>query len=293
MPYLAIFASSWCWAIATQIFSHLGRQISVFRLNLYKAFFSLGLFVIAGFFFNDNLEIFQKLTTTHQHTLAFLLISGTLGFAVGDLFIFRAFAKIGAARSLMVQAFSPTLVAVYSYVLLGSLLEPRRILGLGFLFVCLFFLSLDKRQKIPFSWMGAGICFIGIALDSLGVVFSKLAFNSLETLDSGEANIYRLAIALPVLLFLTRAAGRPLGFKDIPKKIMILIFVGSFFGTFMALYFYLYSISKLEPAVVVGIASITPIYASIIEHVRDRIVPSPYFYVAIASMFGGVYFILP
>ena len=284
MPFFAVICSSLCWTTSTQIFSHVGQRLSIFRMNLYKSGFSLILFLIAA-----------SLTGPLKaplYTIGLLLLSGTLGFALGDLFLFKSFTKMGPARTLMIQSFEPLLIALFSFLLLGTQLNGKQYFGLIFLLFCLVCLSLDKKQKRKFGWRIVPVAIIGIALDGFGVVISKMAFMSHPELTSLQANVYRIAVSVVVMMILTKLRGRPLGFADIPKKSLGHLFLGSFFGTFMALGLYLYAISKLHPSVVSGIAGLTPLYASAYEHARDRIWPSPAFVLAIGFMGIGLGFLL-
>lgn len=292
MAILAVLCSSFCWTISTQIFSHVGRQISIFRLNLYKSLFSFSLFVMLVLITRPDPHFYYNLWLHNPKVILFLLISGISGYALGDLFIFKSFAKMGAARTLMIQAFEPTMIAVYTYLITGLTLPSKKISGLLFLVLCLIFLSQDKKQRFPFQWTTAALAFVGISLDSFGVVMSKMAFEAAPELTSGQANVVRIAIAIPVLALLTKGAGRPLSLTGITKRQITLLFIGSAIGTFLALLLYLYAISKEQAAVIAGLGSLAPLYASTYEHIRDKIFPSKFFFLAVASMITGVILIL-
>ena len=292
MPFLATFCSSLLWTVSTQIFSHQGRRISVFRLNFYKACLAFLFFSLTLIFFIRDYTAFHILFSEKPKVLLFLCVSGLSGFAIGDLFTFRAFAIMGAARGLMIQCFAPIFVAAYSYILLGTTLSPRKLVGLGFLTLCVFCLSFDKKQKLPFSWHAVLLCFTGMLFDSFGVVLSKMSFTAIPELTSVHANVIRIGVSVPVLFLINAARKKHFGISDLPKQQRSLIILGSFFGTYLALMCYLYAISHVEAAVITGLASITPLYASAYEHVRDKIFPSLAFFIALSCMFCGVYLLM-
>lgn len=292
LPYIATFCSSLLWTISTQIFSHQGRRISVFRLNFYKACLAFLFFSVTAFFILRDFTAFRILFYEKPQILLTLCLSGLSGFAIADLFAFRAFAIMGAARALMIQCFAPIFVAVYSYFLLDTVLTPRKLLGLLFLVACVFFLSFDKKQKLPFSWHAVLLCFIGITFDSFGVVLSKMSFEAVPELQSAQANVIRVGISLPALFIINKMRRKHLSITDLPRQQILLIIIGSFCGTFLALLCYLYAISHLQAAVVAGLASITPLYAATYEHIRDKIFPSAAFFVALVCMFCGVFLLV-
>ena len=284
--YLAVFISSLLWAIATQFYARIVSKTSVFRFNFYKSVLAFVCFFIAALLMEELLPSWEA--------IKWLLISGFLGFAVADLFIFYSFAKNGPARTLIFSAFSPALIAVYSYPILQKTLPTSKIVGLSFLILCLVFLGLErKRRKGKISLRIAMLAIIGINLEALGVVFTKKAFMVDADLGSMTANLYRVMPAVIILGLVNYFTKTKMWISDLSNKMRFSIIFSSFIGTFIALYLYLYAISNYaHPAIIAGLLSLAPIYASIYEHWRDKELPNRYFIGAMISMGLGVFLLL-
>ena len=284
--YVAVLLSSFLWAIATQFYAKIVGKITVFRFNMYKSIFAFVCFFISALFIGHILP--------PPGTLGWLLLSGFLGFALADLFIFYSFSKNGPARTLMLSAFEPSIIAIYSYFILHKTLPWNKAIGLLFLILCLIFMALERhRRRGTASIKVAILALIGINIEALGVVFTKKAFMVAPEMSSMTANLYRVIPALFFLGALNYFKGVKLGITDLSGKMKSSILFSAFIGTFLALYFYLYAISKVgHPSIIAGLGSLAPFYASIYEHWRDRKLPNKYFILALCSMIIGVFILL-
>lgn len=283
-PYQSIFLATLLWSVAATLYATLGRNIGVRRLNFFKALFSLIFFFFATWLWG-SFSWSPKVIMT-------LLASGFFGFALGDLFIFYGFSKMGAGRALMLVSFSPLFVLMWSKIIYGSdLTSARTLWGVLALMACVFFLSVEKIQKFEVKPLVIAAVIFGIMLDDLGLVLSKQAFNLEPRLDSFSANFFRISIAvvfLTVFLLVKKVSMDP---REIPRRDLKLTVFASFLGTFLALYFFLNAVSKGSATVMAALTNLSPVYAAIFEHVMDKRMPTKWFLMAIASMFVGLYFI--
>jgi drug/metabolite transporter (DMT)-like permease len=284
--YLAAFISSLLWSVATQFYARIVAKTSVFRFNFYKSVFAFTCFFIVSLLMGRLFASWEA--------IQWLLLSGFLGFAIADLFIFYSFAKNGPARTLIFSAFSPALIAIYSYSILQKTLPINKILGLSFLILCLIFMGLErKRRKGKLSLRIALLAIIGINLEALGVVFTKKAFIIDPAMSSMTANFYRVIPAVIILGLVNHFTKTRIWISDLSNKMRFSIVFSAFLGTFLALYLYLYAISKYaHPAIIAGLGSLAPLYASIYEHWRDKEMPNKYFIGAMLSMGVGVFLLL-
>ena len=283
--YLAVFISSLLWAISTQIYAKMVQKLTVFRFNFYKSIIAFVCFLVACAL-TGNLYF-------PTAAMPYLLLSGFLGFTLADLFIFYSFSKNGPARTLIFSSFSPSIIAVYSYFILGKTLPVQKIVGLFFLLLCLLFIALERYNRGNVSLRVAVLAIIGINIEALGVVFTKKSFMIVPDMSPFTANLYRVGVAVVVLGVLNSFKGVKFGIKDLDWDIKGRVAISTFLGTFMALYFYLYAISNYNhPSIIAGIGSLAPIYASVYEHWRDKKRPNRYFMGAIASMICGVLFLI-
>lgn len=283
-PYPSIFLGTLLWSIAATLYATLGRRIGVRRLNFFKALFSLVFFAMATSIwgsFQWSPQIFMLLS-----------LSGFFGFALGDLLIFYGFSKMGAGRTLMLVSFSPLFVLLWSKIIYGSDLSSMRTLwGVFALMACVFFLSLEKIKNFEVKGKVVALVLCGIALEDLGLVLSKQAFNLEPSLDSFSANFFRILTAVIFLFFFLRFKKISVDPREISRENLKLTVLSSFLGTFLALYFFLNAVSQGSATVMAALSNLSPVYAAVFEHVTEKRMPTKWFLLAIASMFVGLYFI--
>ncbi len=282
-PYLSILLSTILWSVASMLYATLGRNIGVRRLNFFKASFSLLFFFVATLIWGSF--------DWPREVIFLLLVSGFAGFALGDLFIFYGFSKMGAGRALMLTAFAPLFVVLWSWLLYDTAVEPRVFIGILALIACLFFLSLEKLKSFEIRPKVFLAVIFGILLEALGVVMSKQAFELAPTLDSFSANFFRISISLVFLTVFLKFKNVSLNPGDITRRDLKLTILSAFLGTFLALYFYLHALSQGSAPVISALSNLSPIYASIFDHILEKRMPTKWFLCAIASMFCGLYFV--
>lgn len=272
-----IFAFCFCWFVGSQVYAHIGQRMAILRLNFFKGCIALVLFFLTALFLG-RFEITPA-------ALFYLALSGVIGFAIGDLFIFRSFSQLGPSKTLMLAAFEPFIIALISTFYLSVGLKSNQWAGLLLLFLCVFFLSRERKKTGDFSWKLIGIALIGISLDGIGVIFSKKAFMVDSELNSALANIYRILPALFVLYLINVRRKHSFTFLKLQKKEVSLLVIATFFGNFLSLGLYLHAISVGNPAIVAAVAgAITPMMATTYEHIRDKKKPSLNMGLAFLSM---------
>jgi|GEM_PF-6639562 len=293
---LSVILASIFWAIATQLFAHLGRDMSVTALNVFKAAISFCFFFVFNIFlFGLNLQI---------ETLPWLVISGIVGFGLADILIFYSFSKMGPARTLMLSAFTPSIMALQSYIFLGLSVNRGQWGGLFLMGLCLILLGFDKRKhnengaekvlgsRWEFRWRTALIALGGFSLDAFGVILTKKAFILAPTMKSSEANMIRIGSAFFILLFI--AWWRKINLREQIKnvKTMQLVFLSSFLGTFLSLLFWVNAIAKGHPPTIAALGGLSPVLATLFEYGKEKRWPSPYFFGALISMGCGIFLLI-
>lgn len=288
-PYLIITCSSLLWVIATQFYAQIGRAIPIYRFNFYKTCIAFSLFL-------GGACLTGKLTVAPV-ALPYLLFSGLVGYAIADLFIFYGFAKVGPARTLMITAFEPSIIALYSYLFFSQNISLGKLGGVFMVLLCLYFLTLEKKKSKKIAEKETlqlfGFIVLGMLLEALGTSFSKQAFILDPNLTSMTANTYRLLPAFIVLPLVTYYFKDSLSIKGLSWSIRKKIIFSSIIGTWLALFLYLKAIGLPgHPAVIAALGSLSPFYASIYEHSKERSLPNRYFFCALVSMLIGISLII-
>lgn len=289
MPYILITSASLLWVVATQFYAQIGRAIPIYRFNFYKTCIAFTLF-LAG-------AILSGKVTVPLNVLPYLLFSGLVGYALADLFIFYGFAKLGPARTLMITSFEPSLIALFAYIFFSQSITLGKMSGVFMVLLCLYFLALEKKRSKDLLDKGSlkllAWIFVGMNLEALGTTFSKQAFILDPELTSTTANVYRLLPAFVILPLIAKYYKTSLSLKDLTWSLKKRIVFSSVIGTWFALLLYLQAIGMPgHPAVIAALGSLSPFYASIYEHVRDRSLPNRHFFAALLCMLAGIALII-
>ena len=127
MGVAAGLATALLWAFTSLCFEGAGRRLGSLQLNLVR------LVLASGFFLLFSLVTTGQAFPTQAGPAAWgwLLLSGLVGFVLGDLFLFQAFVLIGARRSMLVYCSVPPLTALIGWVSLGETMRPAGLVGMG------------------------------------------------------------------------------------------------------------------------------------------------------------------
>ncbi len=117
---LAAFGTVLCWTIGSQCFEAAGKKVGSLPVNLVRLVMAFALFCIT-----------QLVRTGDLLPLSFpdsawrwLLLSGVIGFALGDMFLLRAFVEIGPRVSMLVMSLTAPITALLGWFFLGEHYEP-------------------------------------------------------------------------------------------------------------------------------------------------------------------------
>lgn len=290
-PYFLGLGSNLCFAIASLIFARFSKSHSPTWVNQLKVSIAFIGFALAYWLLEPGIN-------QQPLGVALLLTSGFLGLFVGDYFLFKAFAEIGPARTLVVFSFQPLLMAAYGSLFLEQTLNRYQAAAIVCMIFCLFlFLAEKKRTLGHWHLLGFASAFLGVLLDSVGVICTREAYELDAALGPFQTNA-------------TRAIGAMIGFAllgpksyvrlaqdliQMDRKTRTLAIGGSLVGTFLSLSLYLSALKTAHVASLTAITITLPIWAGLFEHLRDRKWPHFYlwmgfvwFCLGFASMIRGL-----
>jgi drug/metabolite transporter (DMT)-like permease len=283
LAYYLALASSLAFSSASLIYADLSRKISPVWMNTFKAVFAWGCFtliVVAGGFW-------QPLT---WEQIAALFFSGVLGLAIGDIFLLTAYARMGAARTLILYGFQPLFMAVNAHVFFHQDISWGIGFAVVFFLACLFVFSLEKfKQDGHWELFGLGAAMLGVILDNAGLVLSRWSFDSVPAMNAFQANSVRCtgALAFFAVFGLVNKIHLREGWRKLSPKGRKLACLSAFLGCFFSLFLYLTAIKIGHLASVAALSVAGPILASAMECLYYRKWPSSYLLVALVLFVLG------
>lgn len=265
MPILLTLTAIFVFTGASVFYAEFARKYSALWMNTFKAIvalvaFSLSTIVMLAWGISD----WHRLDT--QSGL-FFFFSGVMGLGVGDIFLLLAYARIGSSRSLMIFSFQPLFIGLQAYFIFGQQVSAYQGLAIFLLIACVFIISFERfREEGRWEIKGIVFAIIGVILDNIGVVMSRLAFDQ-TGMNAVEANWLR-ALGAVIVLLLIQKIRREKTFAplklEVPRRRAIIL-VAAFFGTYVSLICWLTAVKTGHLATLSAIGGINPLAAGLWE----------------------------
>ena len=292
----AAIAAAFSWVVTALVLASAGRNVGATVVNAIRIWFAT-LILLALIYLNHG-YIWPAI---NQNSLMFLAISGLIGLAIGDQFLYRALIDAGPRISTLVITITPALTAVLAYELLGESLHWIDTLGITITIFGIGIAVLGKDKKFnaenyPHLNRGVVFAFLGALCQAVGLVFAKWGMES----NDPATNTIHFSGASPLVAAYIRMCFGCIGatiilciyliFKSKNtnrnpiklNKTLLCIFTGAVFGPVLGVWLGLVSINNIDTGVAAALMSISPIliipFARIFENEK----------ITYSSVFGAI-----
>ena len=256
---IAALLTAMCWVGSSVSFEYAGKKVGTLVLNLMRLVVSLVIITIINFFITSG---FQNIALSTD-TIGILMLSGLIGFVLGDIFLFQAYIEIGARISQLIMALSPPLAAILGYFLLGETLGGIEVIGmmvtmLGIIIVITGREGGSKKLVIRHSSKGILYAFIGAFGQALGLILSKIGVRDLNPFVATEIRI--IAGIIGFILIISYTKNWTKFFKTFKwKSVMTGITIGSLFGPVVGVSLSLTAVKYTSTGIASTLMALTPI----------------------------------
>ncbi len=256
---LAALTTAAFWTITALAFEGATVRVGTYSVNLIRLVF--------GFVFLSVLAWFNRgivfPTDATQYAWFWLLLSGIIGFVLGDLFLFASYPIITSRVAMLVMTLAPPFAAILGWIILGETMSAVSILGMVLVIsgISLAIWSKpkgDKKMKLNFSPKGLLYALFGTIGQAIGLVLSKLGMGEYNAFAATQIRIIAGIVGFGVLITILNRWGN-IGKALKNKKAMTGITVGSFFGPFLGVSFSLIAIQHTSTGIAATIMSIVPV----------------------------------
>lgn len=252
------------WVFGSMIFQVLGKKNGANSVNFLRLFIAL-IFLMIFTFVTRGLIL---PTDIDAESWFWLLLSGIVGFALGDLFLFKAFVMIGARISMLIMSLAPPVAALLGWLILDETLSLNQFWGMLVTLSGIAIVVLqkgktknNKKQNIKnlkYPIIGILLALGGAVGQGAGLVLSKLGMKDYNAFAANEIRIIAGIIGLGIIITFSK------GWKKVispvkKKKEISLISLGAFLGSFLGVSFSLLAIKYTNTGVASTIMSIQPI----------------------------------
>lgn len=286
--YLLAIGANLTYSSASLVFSVYAKRFSSMWINQIKVLTAFTAFLFA-------MVIFEDIASVSLSVVGFLLLSGFIGLCLGDLFLFRAFATLGPARSLVLYSFQPLMLGIYGYFFLAQHFSMNQTVAVICMVACIFIFMLE-RNKTTGSWDLKSFvwAFLGITLDAVGVMLTREAYELNQEMGTFQVNVIRCIGALSGFLFINPKSYVVLAKDVITLKRSEVVFLlgAAFCGCFLSLTMYLAALKYAHVGTLTAIAITGPIWVSLLECLYHRRWPNKYLVGAFVFFMVGFYLML-
>ncbi|HEV8538108.1 MAG TPA: DMT family transporter [Bacteroidota bacterium] len=263
MPFLgelSALATACCWSGSSLSFAAATRSVGTAHVNLTRlivaAMLLLAVVLLSG--------LDARLSNDQ---LIYLAMSGVVGFALGDTFLFQAFERLGARLTMLIMSLAPAVAAALAYFMLGEGISRTGAIGIGVTIFGVASVVLDRgdlaQQRSPMHLSRAGIVFglLAAAGQGGGLVLAKLAFRE-GNVNGFVATMFRVVASLLVLFpatVLLRKFKNPVGVFRGERKAFLLTLLGALLGPFLGVVGSIVAIQHTSIGIAATLMATTPI----------------------------------
>jgi drug/metabolite transporter (DMT)-like permease len=196
---------------------------------------------------------------------AWLSLSGIIGLALGDAFLFHSFALVGARIGSLIFASSTVFGTVAAWIFFGETLSPTQIIGIALALGGIVWVVLDHRadSETKPSHVAAGVTYglLGALSQAAGYLLARQGM--LGDFPPFQASIIRMsaaALGLWLMAALQKQVGGTLrAFQQNPSALKYLAFA-AMIGSVLGVTSSLFAVQHTEVGVASVLTSLSPIF---------------------------------
>jgi len=256
--FAALFTAC-CWTVTALAFESASNKVGSIAVNLLRLLLAMVFLSVFTYFTRDH--FFPS--DADSNTWFWLVLSGLIGFVVGDLFLFESYTIIGSRVAMLIMTLVPPMTAFLSWLMLGETLTLFNLFGMsltlgGIALVIVNKGSGEKRFSFSHSLKGILYAFIGAVGQAIGLVFSKVGMGDYNAFAATQIRILTGIIGFSIVITFWKKwhnVGNAVKNVTAVKRIGL----GSVFGPFLGVSFSLYAVQHTNAGIASTIMAIVPV----------------------------------
>lgn len=285
IPYLgetAALITSLSFAVVSTIFTFAGRLVGSGTVNRTRLLFALLILAaVHGAVFGVPLPI-----GADPARWGWLALSGVVGLALGDAFLFRAFLLIGTRLSMLLMSLAPVLAALLAWIFLNERLSSGQIMGIALTVGGVAWVVSDSGRAagraaqtlavgaVPPGGEGRRSYSLGLLMGLLGATGQAVGLILAKSGLQGDfsplsGNVIRMAgatVAIWLFTILRFRAHEPfLRIRAAPRALW-LILAGAIVGPVIGVSFSLLAVQQTQVGVASTLIATTPVFLLPVGH---------------------------
>jgi len=257
---IAALLTAACFAGSAISFSTAGERVGSLPVNIIRLVMGLAMLMAL-----TSVTRGQPLPLdADAHAWAWLSLSGVVGFAMGDLCLFRALVEIGPRLAALMMSLAPPAAAFFGWLWLDEDLDWLDLAGVTLTFGGIAWAiaarsptTAGRAQTRP-SLRGVLLGLGGAMGQALGLVLSKIGMGSYDAFAATEIRAIAGLVSFGVLFSILGIWPRVwAALRD--RRTMAITAAGSFFGPFLGVGLSLVAVQNTDTGVAASLMATTPI----------------------------------
>ena len=274
---ISALASAAFWVVTGLAFAVAGRKVGAWVVNAVRIWFALGCLLILHVLLNGSAP-----PAYSADAWLWLSLSGVLGLAIGDQFLYQSLVDAGPRTATLVMATVPGITAAIAWPVLGQAIGAWGLVGMSVTLAGIITVIAQQPRTsgrvYPMMRRGVMLAFIAAICQAVGLVTAKLGMgnpDSIESVGPWAATLIRVAVATPVvtvMLLLSKCimresgrmmaeneAGTGLTFAQQGTGIWWTIILGAVCGPFLGVGTALVAIDYIDAGVAATLMATSPV----------------------------------
>ena len=287
-------ATSALWVVSSLAFAAAGQRMGATRLNLLRSLLAAALLLLLHWFLKAN-----PWPTIGANRTWYLGISGLLGLAIGDQFLFAGYVLVGARTTTLLMTLAPAVAASLSWIVFGQTMSLQAIVGMLITLLGVLWVAAERphatshispAQQIKGVWFGAGAALcqgVGMVLASNGLR------GDIDALSGQTVRMSAGALGIIVIAFIVsrmnqaqrNASARSLDETKNPapnitsthaltSAAIVAMVIGTLTGPILGVWCSLYALQKLEVGIATTLMSLVPVMILPVTRITEGRWPS-------------------
>ena len=269
--------AAFCWTATAIAFESAGKRVGSLSVNLIRLFMAI---FLLGIYTLITRSMFLPMDA-NAHQWKWLIISGLVGFSLGDLFLFEAYVRIGARLSSLIMSFVPPIAGIIGWLIMDERLSFENIIGMVITLTGIILVITQRKNSNPdptriidepevpkkkrrlrfsFSYQVVGIimAFAGATGQATGLVLSKYGMGDYDAFAATQIRVLAGTVGFMVLFFILRRWKKVFAAmknKDAMKRVSM----GAFFGPFLGVSFSLLAVQNTLTGIASTLMALVPV----------------------------------
>lgn len=258
---LASLLTSIAWSVTSILFTKASQQVGSIIVNRIRVILALVFLMLLNWAFYGYLLPFNA----GADRWLWFAISGIIGYALGDVFLFQSFVCIGAQRGMLMMSLAPLMSAGLAWIFFGERLSGMQMLGVVVTLAGIAWVILRGKNDVNSQACrpGQGVLFgLGAAMgQAVGYILSKQGLtDNFSPIAGNSIRMLAAVIVLWILAGLQGKAGETINSMRERPRVFGWLIAAAFTGPVLGATLSLFALQHTEVGIASTLIALPPVF---------------------------------